>query len=411
MGEYTNFFEDMTYDIFEKEDYVEELKKAAKLFRTFDKALDSFIVNHGYDGDLLNVDEKVSFITCKLKAAGVPVPRNIKKWYTEHKKIGRKTAFQLCFAFGLQVDEVNDFLRRICLTRGLDCHDVKEVVYFFALKNGLSYEDTKEVISKVTIVKPDRVVKDDIVYTEFIAEEIDDIETAEELILYLNENTDKFGYNNVTAYEIIRSIWNDISQENGIALREKKLLYVAFDKDTNDEQLEEDTDKRRKERKRMDDSIWEIYLQILGLSGNYTDKIYKNRSIKYILKDNELLYPLAEDSFPDRGGLNKILNGRHASYESVRKLLILLVFYKFWANKSLCSNHYAAGYGDADRCISTINDNLVDAGYPILYPGNPYDFIIFFSVNADNPLMTFRDFMREMFLNKMDSNGNPITKE
>lgn len=411
MGEYTNFFEDMTYDIFEKEDYVEELKKAAKLFRTFDKALDSFIVNHGYDGDLLNVDEKVSFITCKLKAAGVPVPRNIKKWYTEHKKIGRKTAFQLCFAFGLQVDEVNDFLRRICLTRGLDCHDVKEVVYFFALKNGLSYEDTKEVISKVTIVKPDRVVKDDIVYTEFIAEEIDDIEIAEELILYLNENTDKFGYNNVTAYEIIRSIWNDISQENGIALREKKLLYVAFDKDTNDEQLEEDTDKRRKERKRMDDSIWEIYLQILGLSGNYTDKIYKNRSIKYILKDNELLHPLAEDSFPDRGGLNKILNGRHASYESVRKLLILLVFYKFWANKSLCSNHYVAGYGDADRCISTINDNLVDAGYPILYPGNPYDFIIFFSVNADNPLMTFRDFMREMFLNKMDSNGNPITKE
>ena len=411
MGEYTNFFEDMTYDIFEKEDYVEELKKAAKLFRTFDKALDSFIVNHGYDGDLLNVDEKVSFITCKLKAAGVPVPRNIKKWYTEHKKIGRKTAFQLCFAFGLQVDEVSDLLRRICLTRGLDCHDVKEVVYFFALKNGLSYEDTKEVISKVTIVKPDRVVKDDIVYTEFIAEEIDDIEIAEELILYLNENTDKFGYNNVTAYEIIRSIWNDISQENGIALREKKLLYVAFDKDTNDEQLEEDTDKRRKERKRMDDSIWEIYLQILGLSGNYTDKIYKNRSIKYILKDNELLHPLAEDSFPDRGGLNKILNGRHASYESVRKLLILLVFYKFWANKSLCSNHYAAGYGDADRCISTINDNLVDAGYPILYPGNPYDFIIFFSVNADNPLMTFRDFMREMFLNKMDSNGNPITKE
>ena len=51
----------------------------------------------------------------------------------------------------------------------------------------------------------------------------------------------------------------------------------------------------------------------------------------------------------------------------------------------------------------------MDAGYRMLYPGNPYDFIIFFSVNADNPLMTFRDFMQEMFFNKMDSNGNPIT--
>ena len=244
MGNYTSFLEDMTYDIFEEEDYVEELKKAAELFRTFDKALDSFIVNHGYDGDLLNVDEKVSFITCKLKAAGVPVPRNIKKWYSEHKRIERKTAFQLCFAFGLQVDEVDDFLRRVCLTRGFDCHDVEEVVYFFALKNGLSYEDTVDVLSKVTIVKPDRVAKDDIVYTEFIAEEIDDIETVEELILYLNENVDKFGYNNATAYEIIRSIWNDISKEDGIALREKRLLYVAFDKDTNDEQLEEDNDKK-----------------------------------------------------------------------------------------------------------------------------------------------------------------------
>lgn len=409
MGNYTSFLEDMTYDIFEEEDYVEELKKTAKLFRTFDKALDSFIVNHGYDGDLLNVDEKVSFITGKLKAAGVPVPRNIKKWYSEHKRIERRTAFQLCFAFGLQVDEVDDFLRRVCLTRGFDCHDVEEVVYFFALKNGLSYEDTVDVLSKVTIVKPDRVAKDDIVYTEFIAEEIDDIETAEELILYLNENVDKFGYNNATAYEIIRSIWNDISKEDGIALREKRLLYVAFDKDTNDEQLEEDNDKKRKERKRMDDSLWEIYLQILGLSGNYTDKIYKDRSIKSILIDNELLHPIAEDSFPDRGGLNKILNGEHVSYERVRKLLILLVFYKFWANKALCSNHYVAGYGDADRCISTINDNLVDAGYPMLYPGNPYDFIIFFSVNADNPLMTFRDFMQEMFFSKMDSNGNSIT--
>lgn len=409
MGNYTSFLEDMTYDIFEEEDYVEELKKAAELFRTFDKALDSFILNHGYEGDLLNVDKKVSFITCKLKAAGVPVPRNIKKWYSEHKRIERRTAFQLCFAFGLQVDEVDDFLRRVCLTRGFDCHDVEEVVYFFALKNGLSYEDAVDVLSKVTIVKPDRVEKDDIVYTEFIAEEIDDIETAEELILYLNENVDKFGYNNATAYEIIRSIWNDISKEDGIALREKRLLYVAFDKDTNDEQLEEDNDKRRKERKRMDDSLWEIYLQILGLSGNYTDKIYKDRSIKSILIDNELLHPIAEDSFPDRGGLNKILNREHVSYERVRKLLILLVFYKFWANKALCSNHYVAGYGDADRCISTINDNLVDAGYPMLYPGNPYDFIIFFSVNADNPLMTFRDFMQEMFFSKMDSNGNPIT--
>ena len=410
MGNYTSILEDMTYDIFEADDYLEELKKAEEVFRTFDKALDTFITNHGYVGDLLNVDEKVTFITCKLKEAGVPVPRNIKKWYSEHKRIERKTAFQLCFAFGLQVDEVNDFLRRVCLTRGFDCHDVEEVVYFFALKNRLSYADAMNILSKVLIVKPDRMSKEDIVYTEFIAEEIDDIKTAEELILYLNENIDKFGYNNATSFEIIQSIWNDISKEDGIALREKKLLYVAFDKDTNEEQEEKDTDKKRKERKRIDDSLWEIYLQILGLSGSYADGIYKDRSIKAILKDNELLHPLAEDSFPDRDGLNKILNGEHVSYERVRKLLILLVFYKFWANKALVNKHYYAEYSDLESCRFNINANLMDAGYPSLYPGNPYDFIILMCLNSDdrNPLITFRDYMQEMFFNKMDSNGNPI---
>lgn len=411
MGKYTAFLEDMSYDIFEEDDYLEELKKMADRFRTFDKALDSFLVNHGYAGDLANADEKVLFLTGKLKEAGVPIPRNMKKWYSEHKTIDRKTAFGLCFAFGLQVEEVNDFLRRICLARGFDCHVVEEVVYFFALKNGLSYPEIMEIVKRVELVKPDKMAEEDIIYTDFIAQDIDDIETAEELVLYLNDNVDKFGYNNATAYETIQSIWKDIAKENGVALREKKLLYAAFDKDADDKRQQEDSDKKRKTRKRIDDSVWEIYLQILGLSGNYADGIYKDRSIKTILKGNELLHPLAEESFPDRDGLMKIMNGEHVSYERVRKILILLVFYKFWANKALNNGHYEAGWGDRDRCISMINDHLTDAGYPMLYPGNPYDFILFVSVNAESPLVTFRDYMREMFFNKMDIDGNPILEQ
>jgi len=293
------------------------------------------------------------------------------------------------------------------------------VVYFFAFKNGMSYAEAMEIIKQVELVKPDKMEKEDIIYTDLIAEDIDDIESVKELVLYLNENADKFGYNNATAYETIRSIWKFISQkkdgkdikEDGLAIKEKNQLYVLFNKDEEDSQQEDDTDKKRKQRERKDDSVWEIYLQILGLSGNYADSIYKDRSIKTILKDNELPHPLAEDSFPDRDGLNKILNGEHVSYERIRKILILLVFYKFWASKALGNNHYEAGYGDADRCISTINDNLTDTGYPILYPGNPYDFIIFVSVNTESPLMTFRDYMREMFFNKMDSKGNPIIEQ
>ena len=413
MSNYTNLLEDKAYDIFEEEDYMEELKKMSVNFRTFDKALDTFIVERGYAGDIENVADKIKYITGKLKAAEVPIPANIRKWYLGHKRIKRVTAFPLCFAFGLQVEEVDDFLRRICLERGFDYHLAEEVVYFFAFKNGLSYVQAQDIKSKLQIAKPGKVPKEDIIYTDLIFDEIDNISTEEELINFINNNAEMFEYNSATAYETIRILWNDISGEDGIALREKKQLYRAFDKDVEeendyeneceDEEAEIATEEKvRKTRKRIDDSIWEIYLQILGLAGSYANAFYSERSIKKILKDNEMLHPLAEDSFPDRNGLNRVLNGEHLSYERVRKLLILLVFYKFWANKAISTNSYEAGYDDDRRCISYINNNLMDAGYPLLYPGNPYDFIIFASVHSDMPLITFREYMRELFFEKID---------
>jgi len=397
MAKYTDFLETQTYDIFEAEDYVEELKKISEKFRTFDKALDTFLVEHGYAGDVENVEEKIRFISDKLKAAGVPVPKKIKEWYSKHIRITRKTAFQICFGFGLKLDEVDDFLKRICLERGFDCHSVEEVVYFYAFKNELSYLQAQDILSKVTKVTSGRIPKEDIIYTYVIAEEIDEIRTEDELIEYLNANGEKFGYNNASACEAIRILWNEISKEEGLAIKEKRKLYRSFDKE------EEEPDvKTRKTRKRIDDSIWEIYLQILGLSGSYANAFYSERSIKKILIDNEMLHPLAEESFPDRNGLNNILNGNHVSYETVRKLLILLAFYKFWGSRAIRLGSYEAQENDDKRCISFINSNLMDAGYQLLYPGNPYDFILFASVNSGMPLVAFREYMRELFFKKMD---------
>lgn len=68
-------------------------------------------------------------------------------------------------------------------------------------------------------------------------------------------------------------------------------MYSFFDRGKEDE-----TEKGRKTRSRVD-SMWEIYLQILGLAGDYTDELYQNRSIKEVLKDNELLHPLQKRHF------------------------------------------------------------------------------------------------------------------
>ena len=358
------------------------------------------IVEHGYVGKTEDVDEKVHFVADRCRLAGIPVPRNLKSFFMGEKRMKRGSAvpFQLCFAFGLSLEEVNDFLRRICLSRGLDCHSVREAVYYYAFKKGLSYKKTQEILAQTDVVSPGKIDEKDLVYTDLIEEELDEIETTEELLTYLQEQGDKFAYNNVAASESIQTLWREIAgeeQAEGLAQRERKKLYSFFDREKEDE-----TEKGRKTRSRVD-SMWEIYLQILGLAGDYTDELYQCR-IKEVLKDNELLHPLAEEAFPDRDGLNKILHGEHVSYERVRKLLILLVFYRFYGSLAVRHHSYEADPEERKRCIDALNDNLLSVGYPLLYPGNPYDFLFLMAIQSPQPLCTFREYMRELFFAKKE---------
>lgn len=403
MGYYTDFFEKATYELYEKEDYIDELKKLTGQFRTFDEALDSFISEHGYKGSVENVDEKVTFIVSRFKRTGVPVPRNIKKWYTEKKRIERnsKIPFLFCFAFELNVDEADDFFRRICLSKGIDCHLMQEAVYFFALKNRLTYTQTEEILSGLKLMKPDKICGEDLIYTDFIKEDVEKIETPEKLIAYLNENFEKFAYNNAAAFETIQTLWKEIQgsgDKEGLAIKERKQLYELFNK----EEAAKQKYHGRRERLRADDSITGIYLQILGLYGDYVTDYYKDRGLKAILKDNALLHPLAEEAFPDRDGLNKILNGAHVSYERVRKLMILLVFYRFYIKRALSSGNYMTDCGEEKNCMMTIDNHLISANYQRLYPGNPYDFLILMAIRTESPLCTFRDYMRELFFENAD---------
>ena len=195
-------------------------------------------------------------------------------------------------------------------------------------------------------------------------------------------------------------MWEEISGEEGLAAKEKKKLYRAFndtDREIEEARAGEPEAHRRARSARAGGSLWEIYLQILGLSGNRIAKLDTDRSLKPILRDNELLHAWAEDSFPSRGGLEKILNGEHASEQLVHKTIILLVFYRFWVKAALKRNDYQARGGDTGRSICEINRYLLDTGYPQLYPGDPFDWIILHAVENEFPLLVFRDFMRELF--------------
>ena len=110
MDQYTKVLEDFAQSISpESDSYERDLIKVASSFRTFGAAFDDFLSEQGYNGSRDDVEQKAEYLKDKFRTAKVPMPRGIKEWFVSPRKIERKTAFQICFAFGLDLEETDDF--------------------------------------------------------------------------------------------------------------------------------------------------------------------------------------------------------------------------------------------------------------------------------------------------------------
>lgn len=231
----------------------------------------------------------------------------------------------------------------------------------------------------------------DVLFTGTIVKELDRFQSPEELLAFLTANSSQFGYNNATAKKYICELWRRIAGENGLAVQELKYRYPK----------ETFAEKSR--------PAWDIYRQIFGLldfdesNGEKLYPISGDRTLQPLLKANAMIHRLVSKSFPDRQGLEAIIGGNWQSDEVVRKTMILLAFYRFWTELFLKGTEpeYAAKPYDGPRCITSINRLLLDASYPELYEGNPYDWIFLYASQDAYPLDAFRSFMREAYLNKM----------
>lgn len=133
----------------------------------------------------------------------------------------------------------------------------------------------------------------DIVYTGSIIAELNNLETKEDLIQWLNDNIDKFAGSNVTAYETIRRLWEQVSGPDGLLIQERKSLPSIHD----------DAATGEKSKLRSNASgvrSYDAYLAILQLDKKEVKRLATDRSIKPIL---EKLHDSAQDSFPDRQGI------------------------------------------------------------------------------------------------------------
>lgn len=394
MDNYTDTLQYQVDDIsWEDDNFIEELLRVAQLFRPFSVAMDEFLVRHGYAEGVANIQDKVAFIRSVFAKANMDAPREIKEWFTG-QPVKRDTVFQICFAFGLDGSETDEFFRCVYTKeRSFNCHLVQEAIYYFCLNNGLTWSDALDIQSQVSPAGKD-TEKSETIYTGSIIAELNDLESKEELISWLNGNIGKFVRSNVTAYQAIRRLWEQAAGPNGLLMQERKQALPSILDDAA-------TGKQAGMRSnKAGAKPWDAYLAILQLDKKSVKQLGTDRSIRPIL---EKLHLDAQDSFPDRQGIDLILRGEHVSYERVRKWLVLLTFYSYWAKKAVLQGDYEAAAGDADRCIAEMNHHLIDSGYPELYVGNPYDWIFFYSIKDAEPLRTFRYIWNELLAQKLES--------
>lgn len=431
-GTYTDSMEDRIYDVYLDEDPAtcrKQLLDIAGSFRPMHQVLEELLVYKGFSGDRKSIDEKYAYARMLFITKGVPVPRNLKAFLEGTARFDRdkKTPFQFCVAFGLTVEEAEVFFRRCCLGRGFDYHSMQDFVYAFGLKKGMSYQEICDLLEQLPAVKQGTITDfENALYTEDIVKAFDSLDQEEEVVAYLKEHADRFAYNNATACKRIREIWQELTDiSDGLLNKElRELSDISMDKvkEKSGKRAKEIKAKEKTEEKYIEKKRWaeETALkQMLGLDDAVLFRDFSNkRSLKEILKDNPLLHPLAADCFPNRNAVRSILDGKHVSYESVRKLLILLLFYRYWIKKALalqeenkksrkktggeCKNYWQASGTDGARCLERIDSHLNEAGYPGLYYGNPYDWLFLFAMANDEPLPALRDFMQELYLEVKD---------
>ncbi|MBE5807259.1 MAG: hypothetical protein E7317_02840 [Clostridiales bacterium] len=374
----------------EDDDFIEELRQTAQLFRPFSQAMDAFLVERGYQGDISDAGEKALFIRAAFADAGMEAPREVRKWF-DGQPVRRETVFQICFAFGLDGDGTDDFFRRFYTReRSFNCHLVEEAVYYFCLNNGLTWTDARDLLRDA----PQPGAGDgEVVYTGSIIAALNGLSTKEEMAAWLRANIGKFVGSNVTACESIRRLWGIVAGPDGLLLREREALPSLLN----------DAATGRKSALRAGQEglkPWDACLAIFQLDKGSVKRLETDRSLKPMLAH---LHDAARDSFPDRQGIDKILRGDKVSYERVRKWLVLLTFYAFWARRAVERGSYAADPGDAARCMAETDRFLVDAGYPELYVGNPYDWIFFYAARDEEPLFLFRYIFNELLAGTLEA--------
>ena len=315
------------------------------------------------------IQNPIQHLSKLCESKGIPTQEigsvnTLKSWFSggprpKKGEDSRKKLFVLAFVLDLDIAETAIMFQKVYLDRAFNQRNYKEVIYYYCIKNNLSYQHAQSMISQVQL-RPDGT-GDKTVFTEYLAEEADRIQSDLELIHFIEANSHNYSLNSETAKKELLRLKDyalRLSQKD-IGLQHEDSLAYGRDRSS-------------------DSFLYAIITErsVAGSKGTITIP-FKDTTLPKEIKNN----------FPQV----KSLSAKTDSFEEIRKTIVLLFSYTFWMEAQL---HNADDIYD-DYC-DQLNDLLSRVNYPPLYYGDPFDWMFLYCTYSDRPLDSFRGILSEV---------------
>lgn len=394
-----------------------------KTFRSFDEGLTIAIEHAGYTGDLEDAGNKSKYLFDRLKKIGSSTGiKTVKAWFGGSQRplvqhSSRQRMYEICFALGLSMDDIYWFFNHVYFDRCFNCHNIQEAVYCFCLNNHLSYKEANQMIEEIenTKVEKSNTSESGYNYTQFVKDQIMDMHSKSEVIAFLVSQKSNFEEWNRSAYGLITKFYEEILGSQ----KSEKIVNKLRTEISRKLNRKDSYGRNELETENLDDCgliikelIWDAqhscgsedtvcdYLSEMLIGDPFSSafflkqlwinptKSFKNTDIPNVISNN----------FPSAKVMSNVLDnikmGKSESYDQIRKVLVLLHFYRFWCNVKI-KNPDMMEYEPAILCDiykDEANNCLFEAGYEPLYAGNPYDWIYLYCAQKEQPV----DFLREI---------------
>lgn len=317
---------------------------------------------------------------------------------------GREKVYRLCFALGFDDRKTSEFFIKAYWTRPFNFRKMSECVYWFCLKNRLSYQDAVRIQNAV---KPTPLNDADLpnISTVQIKSEVYDCQTEAELIRCLASHQDSLDQANRTAREELIKLLDECKQAAN-ELRNKEMSISMI---SNYLERKAELDAKRNAGKDVkkntkDDNAGEITSDEQLLREIYGFNAREQHGGKLTYEGYAFQFPdYVARNMLQFSQLQAIRDTKKAmSDDAVRKALILLGFYSFFARLRVAhSDSKSKAEKYIKEYIAEENDILNRCGFGVLYVRNPYDWMFLHCAKTleegINPLQELQAFTMDFY--------------